>query len=419
MTIQDCFTPPKALITLDQAMVFLTERLDPVVSTERVAVTDAEHRVLAEDIVAPLSNPRAACSAMDGYAFASADLSATGPEVALRLTARIAAGHPHQGRFGSGEAARIFTGAVMPTDFDSVAMQEDCRVEDDLVYVPSQTRPGDWVRPVGQDYVDGTVVLRQGRRLRPQDVAMAASVGRTELMVCRRLRVGVFSTGDEVAEPGQVLAEGQVFGCNRQGILAMVRGLGCEAEDLGNIPDRFDLTKDCLAAASDRCDLLITSGGVSVGGEDHVRAAVESLGAIHLWRMAIKPGKPAALGHVGRSVFIGLPGYPVSSLVTLMMIARPVILRLAGAVAESPHPWRYPVRAAFSFDKRDKRREFIRVSLRTGDDGRPEALLYRSQESNVLSSLVETDGLVDLREETHHVASGDLVDFIPYSALQW
>lgn len=419
MIAQDTFKPPESLVTLDQAMVYLTERLGPVVTVEQVAVADAERRVLAEDVVSSVTNPPAACSAMDGFALAAADLSAGGAEVALRITARIAAGHPHHGSFGPGEAARIFTGAPMPADLDTVVIQEECRVDGDIVYVPGQSRPGEWVRPAGQDFVAGAVVLRHGRRLRPQDVAMAAAVGRVSLPVYRRLRVGVFSTGDEVVEPGRSLGEGQVFGCNRQGILAMVRGLGCEVEDLGNIPDQLALTRERLADASGRCDLLITSGGVSVGGEDHVRTAVESLGSIHLWRMAIKPGKPTALGHIGKAVFVGLPGHPVSSLVTFMMIARPVILRLAGAVAEPVHPWRYPVKAAFSFEKNHPRRQFIRVSLRTGADGRPEALLFRSQEPNVLSSLVETDGLVDLREDLRQVSPGDLIDFIPYPVLQW
>jgi molybdopterin molybdotransferase len=419
MTRQDSPKPRQPLVSLDQALAELSERFAPVVPVEQVSLTDALHRVLAEDIVSGLNNPPMACSAMDGFAFAAADLSSEGKETALRVTARIAAGHPHQGRFGPGEAARIFTGAAMPDGLDSVAMQEDCRVEGDIVFVPGRVQPGDCVRPTGLDFAVGTVVLRQGRRLRPQDVAMAAAVGRSCLPVYRRLRVGVFSTGDELAEPGQALVEGQVYGSNRQGILAMARGLGCETLDLGNIPDRFEPTKDLLAAAAGRCDLLMTSGGVSVGGEDHVRAAVESLGAIHLWRLNIKPGKPAAFGRVGQTAFIGFPGNPVASLVTFMMVARPVILRLAGATAESAHPWRYPVKAAFSFEKSDARREFVRVSLRSGTDGRPEALLFRSQESNVLSSLVETDGLVDLDGGRYRVEPGDEVNFIPYPALQW
>ena len=231
--------------------------------------------------------------------------------------------------------------------------------------------------------------------------------------------MGVFSTGDEVVEPGQPLPEGAIYGCNRHSVAALCTGMGCVVEDLGNIPDDLEKTVACLEVAAGRCDLLITTGGVSVGDEDHVRAAVERLGAIHLWRLAVKPGKPTALGHVSGVPFVGLPGYPVSAVVTFMMIARPVILRLAGAVAEPLRPQRYPVRAAFGFDKNHSRRQFVRVSLRDGEDGRPEALLYRSQEPNVLSSLVDSDGLVDLRESLRQVRPGDMVDFIPYAVLQW
>ncbi|MDR3437061.1 gephyrin-like molybdotransferase Glp [Telmatospirillum sp.] len=419
MSLQDCFRAPEALIPLDQAMVFLTERLEPVVPIEQVPAADAGHRVLAEDVVSPVTNPPFACSAMDGFAFAFDDLPSPGQPAALRVTGRIAAGHVHHGPFGRGEAARIFTGAPVPPAFDTVVMQEDCRVEGEMLELPEGVVRGSWVRPAGLDISAGAVVLHQGRRLRPQDIAMAASVGRTTLSVYRRLKVGVFSTGDELVDPGNPLPEGAVYGCNRQGIVAMVRGLGCDAEDLGNIPDRLDLTRQRLASASERYDLLITSGGVSMGEEDHVKAAVDSLGAIHLWRLAIKPGKPTALGHVGKAAFVGLPGNPVASQVTFMMVARPVILRLAGAVAEPVHPWRFPIKAAFSFDKNEPRRQFIRVSLQRRADGQPEAHLFRSQESNVLSSLVETDGLVDLREDLRHVAPGDMVDFIPYSDLQW
>jgi molybdopterin molybdotransferase len=247
---------------------------------------------------------------------------------------------------------------------------------------------------------------------------MAASIGLTSLPVYRRLRVGVFSTGDEVVDPGRPLPEGAIYGCNRPGLLALVRGLGCDAHDLGNIPDRLDPTIHCLAEAADRCDVLVTSGGMSVGEEDHVRAAVQSLGSLSLWRLAIKPGKPTAFGHIGKAAFVGLPGNPVATLVTFMLVARPVILRLAGAL-ESWHPWRFPVRAAFSYQKNHPRRQFLRVALRQGQDGRPEAALFRSQESNVVSSLVESDGLVDLREELRSVGPGDQVDFIPYPVLQW
>jgi len=417
MPPSDIFKAPEALVTLDQALDMLDQRLRPATAVETVAVMRAERRVLAEDVVSGIAVPPFPCSAMDGFAFRFADLSSF--VAALKVTARVAAGHVHAGRFGPGEAARIFTGAPMPPDLDTVAMQEDCGVDGDLVHLPAGLKPGNFVRVRGDDFDVGAKVLGAGRRLRPQDVAMAAAVGRTELAVRARLKVGVFSTGDEVVEPGDPLPEGAIYGSNRHGIAALCAGMGCEVIDLGNIPDRLDQTIARLREAAGHCDLLITSGGVSVGGEDHVRGAVETLGAIHLWRLAVKPGKPTALGQVCGVPFVGLPGYPVSALVTFMVIARPVILRLSGATAEPLRPRRYPVRAAFDFAKDHPRRQFIRVSLRTGDDGAPEATLYRSQEPNVLSSLVASDGLVDLPEEPRPVKSGEMVNFIPYSELQW
>jgi molybdopterin molybdotransferase len=244
-------------------------------------------------------------------------------------------------------------------------------------------------------------------------------MGKASIPVYTRLRVGVFSTGDEVIEPGLPLPDGAIYGSNRHGVAALCAGLGCVVEDLGNIPDQLEDTVARLKDAATRCDLLITTGGVSVGGEDHVRTAVEQLGAIHLWKLAVKPGKPTAFGHVCDIPFVGLPGYPVSALVTFMLIARPVILRLAGAKAESLRPQRFPVRSTFAFEKDHPRRQFIRVSLKDGTDGIPEAVIYRSQEANILSSLVNTDGLIDVYEDLRQVKPGDFVDFIPYSSLQW
>jgi molybdopterin molybdotransferase len=425
MTINDCFTPPDRLVPLDQALDMLADRLKPVVAIEEIPTFQAERRVLAEDLVAGVTSPPFACSAMDGFAFRFADLAvpsnAQGPGAApgLTITARIAAGHAHQGTFGPGEAARIFTGAPLPPGLDTVAMQEDCTVEGDTLFPPKGLALGNFVRQPGDDFASGNTVLPRGRRLRPQDVAMAAAIGRDRIAVHARLRVGVFSTGDEVTEPGRPLAPGAIYGSNRHAVAALCAGMGLIVEDLGNIPDDLDETIARLEAASQRCDLLITTGGVSVGGEDHVRSAVEQLGAIHLWRLALKPGKPTALGHVRGVPFVGLPGYPVSAAVTFMLVARPVILLLSGATAEPLRPQRFPVRAAFQFDKDHPRRQFLRVSLRPGPDGTPEAVLYRSQEPSVLSSLVNTDGLVDVHESLRRIEPGDRVDFIPYGVLQW
>lgn len=417
LDLNDCFKAPDSLIRLDEVLALLDARLAPVVGTETVPLAEAAGRILARDVVAENTVPPFPCAAMDGYAFRAADLRASG-ETPLRVAARIAAGHPHKGGFAPGEAARIFTGAPVPPDLDTVVMQEDVRVEDDTVFLPEGLTKGTFVRPAGEDFSAGATVLRAGRRLRPQDVAMAAATGRGELTVFRRLRVAVFATGDELVEPGRRLGEGAVYCSNRFGLVAAARALGCEVDDLGTLPDDAGTVRDALDAASRSHDLLITSGGVSVGGEDHVRAVVESLGAVHLWRMAIKPGKPTALGSVGPAAFVGLPGYPVSSMVIFMIVARPVILRLGGATAEALAPPRLKVRAAFAFSKKHKRRQFLRAVLRAGEDGLPEVVGWPSQEPVALSSLVGTDGLIDLAEDATDIRPGDMVDFLLYQQVQ-
>ncbi|MGC2856038.1 gephyrin-like molybdotransferase Glp [Novispirillum sp. DQ9] len=417
LDLNDCFKAPDSLIRLDEVLGLLDARLTPVVGTETVPLAEAAGRVLAEDVVADNTVPPFPSAAMDGFAFRAADLAGSG-ETALRITARIAAGHPHKGAFGPGEAARIFTGAPVPADLDTVVMEEDVRVDGATVFLPEGLTRGTFVRPAGEDFFTGATVLTAGRRLRPQDVAMAGAAGRGELTVFRRLRVAVFATGDELVEPGRRLPEGAVYCSNRFGLVAAARALGCEVEDLGTLPDRVGDVRDALDAASRSHDLLITSGGVSIGGEDHVRAVVESLGAVHLWRMAIKPGKPTALGSVGPAAFVGLPGYPVSSMVIFMIVARPVILRLSGATAEPLLPPRLKVRAGFSFTKKHKRRQFLRAALRVAEDGQPEVVGWPSQEPSVLSSLVGTDGLIDFAEDATAIAPGDMVDFLLYQQVQ-
>lgn len=420
----DVFKAPDALISVDRALAFLAEQVFPVVGVETLPLAEACGRVLAEDVVSPIDSPPFASAAMDGFAFRHAELVAAGEQAAFPVRARIAAGSREHLTFGAGEAARIFTGAPVPAEFDTVVMQENCRIETtpegEIVHIPASDAPrGKHVRQVGEDIRAGAVVLRSGHRLRPQDVAMAATVGRTGLAVYQRLKVGVFSTGDEVVEPGQPLPPGGIYSSNRFSLIALARGLGCEVGDLGNLPDRFDATRAALAEASGRYDLLITAGGVSAGGEDHVRPVVESLGVIHLWRLAIKPGKPTALGHVGKAAFIGLSGYPVAAQVTFMMLARPVILRLSGALAEPMIPWRFSVPAAVDFVKNHGRREFLRVRLEAGADGRPLARPYSSQESSAVASLVDSQGLVEMKEDVRLIKAGDLVDFIPYQTVQW
>jgi len=419
MSLNDCFAAPDKLIPLDQALQYLAERITPVTGVETLPLIACPGRILAEDVVARVTSPAFANAAMDGFAFRHAD----GVAQALPVVDRIAAGHPSAHRFASGEAARIFTGAPMPDGLDTVAMQEDCTVETragaEFVSLPGTLEFGANTHGVGNDFSEGQTVVKAGRRLRPQDVGMAASAGHPTLPVHRALRVAVFSTGDEVVEPGEALPPGAIYSSNRHALMALAGGLGCAVEDLGNLPDDLERTAKALAEASERVDLLITTGGVSVGGEDHVRAAVERNGAIHLWRMLIKPGKPTALGHVGKAAFVGLPGYPVSAQVMFMMFARPVILRLSGAIAEPMAPQRFRVASASSYKKNTARREFVRAKLEPGPDGAPRAKLFRKQDSSVLSSLVESDGLVDLAEDARSVEPGAPVDFIPYSALHW
>ncbi|GAA0590148.1 molybdopterin molybdotransferase MoeA [Caenispirillum bisanense] len=413
--LNDCFKAPDQLLRLDDALAMLAERLFPVVGTETVPLARALGRVLAAPVRAVTANPRFDNAAMDGYCLRAADLAVDGPTT-LPVIGRHAAGEEPGAPLAPRTAARIFTGAPLPPGADAVVMQEDCSLDGDRVTVPAGIAAGNFVRRVGEDFADGAVVLEPGRRLRPQDIAMAAAAGCATLTVFERLKVGVLGTGDEVVEPGRPLGPAQIYASNRYGLLAALETLGVAPSDLGHLPDDRAATEAALRAAGDSQHLVVTSGGVSVGGEDHVVAAVRALGEVHVWRMAVKPGKPTTLGTVGKAAFVGLPGYPVSTLATFMMVARPVILRLSGATAEPLFPPAYPLPAAFSFAKKHRRRQFVRACLEATATG-PQVRLYPSQEPHVLSSLVLSDGLVDLREDCTGVAPGDLVSFIPYAHL--
>jgi molybdopterin molybdotransferase len=420
--LADCFAAPGKLIGLDQALAFLAERIAPVVETETLPVEECHGRVLAGDVVARVAAPPFTNSAMDGFAYRHADLAADGTGATLIIAARIAAGHPFSGQLGKGEAARIFTGAPMPSGLDTVAMQEDCEVSErngvESVRVPNHER-GHFVREAGEDFAAGQVVVGAGCRLRPQDVAIAAASGHSSLSVYRPLRVAVFSTGDEVVAPGQPLPPGAIYSSNPAALSALARGFGCSVIDLGNLPDDLDITRRALAEAADQYDLLLTAGGVSVGGEDHLKGAIEAQGTLHLWRLAIKPGKPTALGQIGKAAIVGLPGNPVSAQVMLMIFGRPVIKLLSGATAEPLMPFPFKVPAAVSFDKKDGRREFLRARLVQDQTGLVSARPFGSQDSHLVSSLVESDGLIDVREGARTFQIGDPVDFIPYRMLQW
>ncbi len=410
----DCFAHGGALMTTAEALDHIARVTIPIAEVEQVGLRAAGGRILAADIEAECDVPPHPNSAVDGYAVYFDDLDA-GAETRLKVTGRIAAGHPLARPPRRGEALRVFTGAVMPDGPDTVMMQEDCRAEGDEVVIGPGISRGANRREAGEDVSAGTTILRRGRRLRPQDVALAASVGRVTLDVYRSLKVAIFSTGDEVREPGEELEPGAIYDSNRYLIGALLDALGCEVSDLGILADDLETVRAALAGAAAAHDLLVTSGGVSGGDEDHVRTAVEALGRLHFWRLAIKPGRPLALGQVGATPLIGLPGNPVAAMVTYVRIARPLILRLAGCADVTPHLYR--VRAEFDHDKKRNRREWVRARLVSCDDGGLAAVKFPRAGAGILSSLVDSDGLVELPEGMTHLTKGTMVDFLPFSEV--
>lgn len=410
----DCFAFGDALIPLDDATRDLNTRLETVVGTETVPIADAAGRVLASDLSAARNVPPHDNSAVDGYAVFHADLN---PDADTRLpvTGRVAAGHPLGRDARAGEAVRIFTGAPMPAGMDTVFMEEDTQADGDAVILPKGLKKGANRRFAGEDVKVGDVIVRAGRRLRPQDVGLAASVGRAELEVYKPLRVGIFSTGDEVCDPGADAPDGAIYDANRFTVNGLLRGLGCDVSDLGILPDREAAITEALAAAKDRQDVLLTSGGVSAGEEDHVKAAVTALGVIHFWRLAIKPGRPIALGQVGRAAFIGLPGNPVAAMVTFLMVAQPMLRRLAGETGWQPP--RFRIKAGFDYKKKAGRREWVRCALSLGIDGMMTAEKHHSSGAGILTSMAGADGLVEAGEDVERIVPGDMVTFMPFNGL--
>lgn len=396
-------------------MAELLGHAQPALATEWVSTFDADGRVLAQDVVSALQVPAADNSSMDGYAVRSADVLAG---ATLPVSQRIAAGNagaPLQ----PGTAARIFTGAPVPQGADAIVMQEDCEALDGgRVRINAVPPAGQWIRRAGEDITQGAVVLAAGTRLTPAELGLAASVGLAQLQVARRPRVALFSTGDELVMPGDVAPEqmkpGAIYNSNRFFLRALLLRLGCEVTDFGIVPDQRDATIAALRDASQQHDLILTSGGVSVGEEDHIKPAVETLGTLDLWQIAIKPGKPCAYGRVGAAHFLGLPGNPVSSFVTFLLLVRPFLLRLQGVPVETLDIATKSIAATahFTWARGDKRREFMRVRRNTAGG----VELFANQSSGVLTSAVWGDGLVD-NPPGRTIAHGDLVQFIPFATL--
>ena len=415
----------KPLKPLDEALAELLGRAQPLRDAETVTTFDADGRVLAHDCTSALQVPPEDNSSMDGYAVRCADVPSAG--VVLRVSQRIPAGSAGDA-LAPGTAARIFTGAPVPAGADAILMQEDCEAVPGAGDGPGQVRiqavprPGQWIRRAGEDITRGSVVLAAGTRLTPAELGLAASIGLHQLRVARRPRVALFSTGDELVMPGEVPPEqmrpGSIYNSNRFFLRAMLLRLGCEVTDFGIVPDRREATIDALRTASAAHDLILTSGGVSVGEEDHIKPAVEALGTLELWQLAMKPGKPFAYGQIPRSGnddsgaahFMGLPGNPVSSFLTFALLVRPFVLRLQGVRDVAPQS--IAARADFTWPKADKRREFLRVrhNAAGGLD------LFHNQSSGVLTSAAWGDGVVD-NPAGQTIAPGDTVRFIAFAEL--
>jgi len=407
---------PSPLLSVNEALSIMLEAAThaPMTHTAQLPTLLANNRILASSISAPMNVPSIENSQMDGYALNALDAqNSIETNQPLPVSQRIAAGHPGK-PLQAGTAARIFTGAPMPHGADCVVMQEQCELIENadgkFIKLNHLPKAGEWVRHIGEDIRRGSVILKAGTRLRAQELGLAASVGLATLPIKRPLKVAIFFTGDELAMPGDPLPPGAIYNSNRFLINSLLENLGCEVHDFGIVPDSLGATRSTLKQAAFENDVVITSGGASVGEEDHIKPAVEAEGKLNMWQISVKPGKPLAFGQVGRAFFVGLPGNPVSSFVTFLLFVRPFLLRLQGVVDVAPKS--FQVRADFTWAKADKRNEFLRAKLNA--EGGLE--LFPSQGSAVLSSTVWGDGLVD-NPAGQTVQPGDMVKFIPFSEL--
>ncbi|HEY2606790.1 molybdopterin molybdotransferase MoeA [Paraburkholderia sp. RL18-103-BIB-C] len=410
------------MLATAEALATLLGAASPIAGTESIPTLDALNRVLSADVTSPLDVPPMNTSAMDGYAIRTADLARAGGN-RLPVSQRIPAGHAPT-PLTPGTAARIFTGATVPSGADAIVMQEQTEAAGAEVTILHTPQAGEWITVQGADIRSGSIILPAGTRLTPQALGLAASVGCAELPVRRRVKVAVFFTGDELTMPGEPLKPGAIYNSNRFTLRGLLEKLGCEVTDYGIVADKLDATRATLREAADGHDLILTCGGVSVGEEDHVKPAVEAEGRLSMWQIAMKPGKPLAFGAVRRAAarasadasasaetfFIGLPGNPVSSFATFVLFVRPFVLSLAGARTVAPRT--LSLRADFTQSKADRRNEFLRARLNEagGLD------LFPNQSSAVLTSTVWGDGLID-NPPNHAIRAGETVRFIPFSEL--
>ena len=404
--------PTQNLKSIEAALEVMLSQAKPVAETEMVNLSEALGRVLSAPVESQVNVPPWDNSAMDGYAVNTADLN--GPGSHLRVAQRIPAGATGT-QLEPGTAARIFTGAPVPPGANAVVIQEVCEAEGDRVTINDEVKDGANIRLAGEDSQQGQEILKPGVRLGPQHLGLAASVGVAQLPVYRKLQVALFSSGDELVMPGKRLGPGQIYNSNQFTLTGLLEKLGCEVSNLGIVEDTFDATCDALAKGAEQADLVLASGGVSVGEEDHVKPAVEKLGSLDLWKIAIRPGKPLAFGHIDDTPFIGTPGNPVSLFVTFCVFARPFILKSQG-MTEGLMPTPITATADFDWPKPDKRREFARAQLNLDANGEAQVSLFTSRSSGVVSSLAWANGLAVIAEK-QVIAKGERVQFLPFNEL--
>lgn len=406
--LDDCFLHDKDRLRHDDAIALLAERLNCVASVEDVALEHALGRVLAADVISPRNIPAHTNAAVDGFAIGTGGHAVSGP-LSLPVAMRIAAGHPATDELATGTAARIFTGAQMPSGADSVVMQEDCEEANSQVSIPAGVKPGMNVRHAGEDIAAGGIAAHKGNRLRPQNLAAIAATGTGRASCYRALKVALFSTGDEVIRPGAEFSEGQVYDANHFLVAGLLETVHADVTDFGILPDDEPVIRKTLLAAADSHDVILTTGGASRGEEDHIVSILTGEGRLHAWQLAVKPGRPLAFGQLGDTVFLGLPGNPVAAFICFLFYAQPMFAHLQGL------NWRPPVRflmpAGFAIGKKKPdRREFWRGWIENG-----KLQKFTRDGSGLISGLTAADGLIEISEEITSVQSGDVLPFIPFS----
>jgi len=413
--LDDCFAHDPKRMPASEALALLRARVDTVVDAETIPLDQTYGRFLAEELVSERNVPAFDNAAVDGYAFAHQSLANEGASRLRLINGRSAAGRPFTGRVEQGEAVRVLTGGALPDGTDTTLMQEDIVIENGHVLIPAGVKRGANCRLAGEDMKSGQTILSPPQRLRPQEVGVAAALGRPTLSVYRPLKVALVSSGDEIVAPGHPLAHGMTYDSNSAILKGLLKTLGVEISDQGIWPDRADIIKRNLADIAETHHAIITTGGASRGDEDHMVTAVEALGRLHFWQIAVKPGRPLALGQIDDAIFIGLPGNPVAAMVCFLLFAYPVLATLAGGGWTEPHSFMVP--ADFSMKKKAGRREYLRARIVIDNDGNQRVRKIEREGSGILTSLTEADGLIDVAEDITSISPGNLVPFLPFSSF--